>query len=150
MRSWFFQWLFMNTIFSWTVLKFVLEHDVLFNCSTSKTFLFLNIICSWTSLTFVLDYFRVSWILCVLELLLHLSLIISDFSWILCVLELLLHLFLMISKTSLEHNVFLNCSYICSWLFRRQSMNIIKYVLELFLNVFLIISKTYLEYNVSI
>ena len=49
----------------------------------------------------------------------------------------------------LEHIMFLNCSYICSWLFLRQSMNIIKCVLELFLNVFLIISNTYLEYNVS-
>ena len=33
------------------------------------------------------------------------------------VLELFLNLFLNLSKTFLEHNVFLNCFYICSWLF---------------------------------
>ena len=66
------------------------------------------------------------------------------------VLELFLNVFMIISKTSLEHNVFLNCSYMCSLLFQRQPMNSIEYVLELFLNVFMIISKTYLESNVLI
>ena len=48
------------------------------------------------------------------------------------VLELFLNLFLIISKTFLKYNVFMNCSYICSWLFQRQPMNIIKCVLDYF------------------
>ena len=56
----------MNTIFSLTVLKFVLD--------SFKDF--LNIMCVLIVLSFVLDYFK-------------------DFSF-------------------LEHNMFLNCSYICS------------------------------------
>ena len=45
---------------------------------------------------------------------LNLFLTLSKTSWAKCVLELFLHLFLIFSKTFLEHNVFLNCSYICS------------------------------------
>ena len=49
--------------------------------------------CSRTVLKCVLDYFK-------------------DFSWTYCVLEMFINLFLIISTTFLEHNVFLDCSYI--------------------------------------
>ena len=41
------------------------------------------------------------------------------------VLELFLNVFLIISETFLEYYVFLNCSYICSWLLHRLYLNII-------------------------
>ena len=40
------------------------------------------------------------------------------------VLELFLNVFLIISMTIHEHNMFLNCSKICSWLFQRLFLNI--------------------------
>ena len=78
--------------------------------------LFLNILmtfleccvdwCSWAVLKCVFDYF-------------------TNHLWTYYILELFLNLFLITSKTFLEYNVFLNCSYICSWLFQWPFMNII-------------------------
>ena len=135
----------MNIIFSWTVLKFVLD--------SFKDF--LNMMCCLTVLSFVLDINFKDFSFLEHNMFLNCSYICS---WLF---QTFLEYYVFLNCSyicpclfqrlnSFKHNVFLNCSYICSWLFRRQSINIIKYVLELFLSVFLIISKTYLEYNVSI
>ena len=96
--SWLFRRLFLNIIYSWTVLTVFLNCSYM--CSLSFQRHFMNM-CSWTVPRCVLDYFK-------------------DLTWTRCVLELFLNVFLVILTTNLEHNVFMNCSYMCSWLFQHN------------------------------